>query len=140
MVSHDRFLLDKLADQIFEVRDGQVLRYTGNWSDWQKKRREETQALREDRPKAAPARHQGEKKLKFSFREQRNFETIDAELAELEQQLKDCEAAQNACGSDYVKLQELHAQQVALEAALEERTERWLYLQELKEKIDAQKK
>lgn len=140
VVSHDRFLLDKLSEQIFEVRDSQVLRYSGNWSDWQRKRKEETASVRVDKPKAAPARHQGEKKLKFSFREQRDFETIDAELADLEQQLKDCEAAQSACGSDYVKLQELHEQQVALEAALEEKTERWLYLQELKEKIDAQKK
>ena len=140
VVSHDRFLLDKLSEQIFEVRDGQVLRYSGNWSDWQRKRKEETASVRVDKPKAAPARHQGEKKLKFSFREQRDFETIDAELSDLEQQLKDCEAAQSACGSDYVKLQELHEQQVTLEAALEEKTERWLYLQELKEKIDAQKK
>lgn len=140
VVSHDRFLLDKLSEQIFEVRDSHVLRYSGNWSDWQRKRKEETASVRVDKPKAAPARHQGEKKLKFSFREQRDFETIDAELADLEQQLKDCEAAQSACGSDYVKLQELHEQQVALEAALEEKTERWLYLQELKEKIDAQKK
>lgn len=140
VVSHDRFLLDKLSEQIFEVRDGQVLRYSGNWSDWQKKRKEETASVRVDKPKTAPVRHQGEKKLKFSFREQRDFETIDAELADLEQQLKDCVAAQSACGSDYVKLQELHEQQVALETALEEKTERWLYLQELKEKIDAQKK
>lgn len=140
VVSHDRFLLDKLSEQIFEVRDGQVLRYSGNWSDWQKKRKEETASVCVDKPKTAPVRHQGEKKLKFSFREQRDFETIDAELADLEQQLKDCVAAQSACGSDYVKLQELHEQQVALETALEEKTERWLYLQELKEKIDAQKK
>ncbi len=140
VVSHDRFLLDKLSEQIFEVRDGQVLRYSGNWSDWQKKRKEENASVRADKPKSAPVRHQGEKKLKFSFREQRDFETIDGELADLEQQLKDCVAAQGACGSDYVKLQELHEQQVTLEAALEEKTERWLYLQELKEKIDAQKK
>ena len=138
VVSHDRFLLDKLSQQIFEVRDGQVLRYSGNWSDWQKKRKADS-CVTETKPKAAAVRHQGEKKLKFSFREQHDFETIDAELAELEQQLKDCVTAQNDCGSDYVKLQELNAQQVALEAALEEKTERWLYLQELKEKIDAQK-
>lgn len=79
-----------------------------------------------------------QKKLKFSFKEQREFETIDADLAALEQQIKDCEAAQSACGSDYVKLQELQARQAELEAALEEKTERWMYLTELKEKIDAQ--
>ena len=73
-----------------------------------------------------------------SFKEQREFETIDEDLAALEQQIKDCEEAQSACGSDYVKLQEFQAKQAELEAALEEKTERWMYLTELKEKIDAQ--
>ena len=60
------------------------------------------------------------------------------DLAALEQQIRECEEAQGACGSDYVKLQELQAKQAELEAALEEKTERWMYLTELKEKIDAQ--
>ena len=137
IVSHDRFLLDKLAEQVFEVRDGQVLRYTGNWTDWQAKRKEEEAPAKAEKPKAAQERPR-ERKLKFSFKEQREFETIDADLAALEQQIKDCEAAQSACGSDYVKLQELQARQAELEAALEEKTERWMYLTELKEKIDAQ--
>ena len=76
--------------------------------------------------------------MKFTFKEQREFETIDEDLAALEQQIKDCEEAQSACGSDYVRLQELQAKQAELEAALEEKTERWMYLTELKEKIDAQ--
>ena len=49
-----------------------------------------------------------------------------------------CEAEQSACGSDYVKLQELQAKQAELEEQLEYKTERWVYLNELKEKIDAQ--
>ena len=61
-----------------------------------------------------------------------------AQMAALEQQIGECEAAMSGCGSDYVKLQELMAKQTALEAALEEKTERWVYLMELKEKIDAQ--
>ena len=137
-VAHDRFLLDKLSAQIFEVRDGQVLRYTGNWSDWRQSRGEEAPAPREEKLKAAAERPRAEKKLKFSFREQRDYEAIDGELAALEQQRRDCLAAQNACGADYVRLQELQAQQQALEAALEEKTERWMYLQELKEQIDRQ--
>ena len=60
------------------------------------------------------------------------------ELAALEEQIAACEAAQAQCGSDYVRLQELQAQQAELEAKLEEKTERWMYLTELKEKIDAQ--
>ncbi len=139
MVSHDRFLLDKLAESIFEVRDGQVLRYTGNWSDWQAKRREEEQPKREEKPKPAPAeRPRSERKLKFSYKEQREFETIDGELAALEEEIARCQAQQGECGSDYVQLQKLQAQEEELQARLEERTERWLYLTELKEKIDAQ--
>ena len=139
-VSHDRFFLDKLAEQIFEVRgDGEIRRYTGNWTDWQAKRREEdAPAPRAEKQKAAPAERPRERKLKFSFKEQREFETIDDDLAQLEADLAACQAEQEACGSDYVKLQELQSRQAKLEAALEEKTERWVYLNELKEQIDAQ--
>ena len=138
-VSHDRFLLDKLATSIFEVRDGQVLRYTGNWSDWQQKRREEQAeaAPQAARPRPVQERRR-ERKLKFSFKEQREYETIDADLARLEEAIRQCEAEQALCGSDYIKLQEIQARQQELEAQLEEKTERWVYLNELKEKIDAQ--
>jgi len=60
------------------------------------------------------------------------------DLAELEAQITACQTEQESCGSDYVKLQELQARQAELEAALEEKTERWVYLNELKEQIDAQ--
>ena len=137
-VSHDRFFLDRMAESIFEVRgDGEIRRYTGNWSDWAAKRREEAVPERAERPKSTAERPR-ERKLKFSYKEQLEFETIDDTLAELEAQLAACTAAQEACGSDYVKLQELQAQQAELEARLEEKTERWVYLNELKEKIDAQ--
>ena len=138
-VSHDRFFLDKLAESIFEVRgDGEIHRFTGNWTDWQAKRRaEEVPAPKAEKPKPAAERPR-ERKLKFTFKEQREFETIDDELAQLEADLAACQAEQAACGSDYVKLQELQARQAELEAALEEKTERWVYLNELKEQIDAQ--
>ena len=138
-VSHDRFFLDKLAESIFEVRgDGEIDRFTGNWSDWQAKRREaEAPAPKAEKTKPAAERPR-ERKLKFSFKEQREFETIDDDLAQLEADLAACQAEQAACGSDYVKLQELQARQTELEAALEEKTERWVYLNELKEQIDAQ--
>jgi len=138
-VSHDRFLLDKLAESIFEVRgDGEVLRYTGNWSDWAAKRREEEAPAKAEKPKAAPAERTRERKLKFSYKEQLEFETIDEDLAKLEEAVAACAAEQETCGSDYVKLQQLQEQQAELEAKLEEKTERWMYLTELKEKIDAQ--
>ena len=137
VVSHDRFLLDKLAESIFEVRgDGAILRYTGNWTDWRQKRKEETVPVKAEKPKATERPR--ERKLKFSYKEQLEFETIDDELAALESRLAECQAAQGRCGSDYVRLQELQKQQTELETKLEEKTERWVYLNELKEKIDAQ--
>ncbi len=136
VVSHDRFLLDKLAEQIFEVRDGEVWRYTGNWSDWQEKRREES-ASRAEKPKAEPIRPK-EKKLKFSFNEQREFETIDADIAALEEKIAQLEAEQEKYCSDYIKLGELMQQHDALNRQLEQKMERWMYLCELKEKIDSQ--
>jgi len=138
-VSHDRFFLDKLADQIFEVcGDGEIRRYTGNWTDWQTKRQEEEKAAAPEKVKTAPVERPREKKLKFSFKEQREFETIDDELAELEAKVAACVEEQAACASDYVKLQELQTKQEELETQLEAKMERWVYLNELKEKIDAQ--
>ena len=137
VVSHDRFFLDKLAESVFEVRDGEILRYTGNWSDWQRKRREEETPAKAEKPKAAAERPR-ERRLKFTFKEQMEFDSIDDDLAALESEIAECQEAQGRCGSDYVKLQELQTRQEELEAKLEEKTERWVYLNELKEKIDAQ--
>ena len=138
-VSHDRFFLDKMADTIFEVRgDGRVLQYTGNWTDWAAKRKEEEAPAKAEKPKPAQDRPR-EKKLKFSYKEEREFSTIDQDIADLETQIEENQAAQSQCGSDYVKLQELQAALTELEARLEAKTERWIYLTELKEKIDAQK-
>ena len=64
----------------------------------------------------------------------------DEEIAALEQQLETCREAQTACGSDYVRLQELTQEQERLSAQLDERMERWVYLNDLKERIDAQEK
>ena len=139
-VSHDRFLLDKLAEQIFEVKgDGRVEIFTGNWSDWDTKRTVEDVPRKEEKPKQVSERPK-QTKLKFSFKEQREFETIDEDIAALEEKIEENQKAQAAAGSDFVALQQLQAELEELEAQLEHKTERWLYLTELKEKIDAQKK
>ena len=139
-VSHDRFFLDKMADYIFEVRgDGRVEQHVGNWSDWMNKRRAEEAPQKVEKPKAVQERPR-EKKLKFSFKEEREFSTIDQDIADLEEKIEENQKAQAAAGADYVKLQELSEELETLEAALEAKTERWIYLTELKEKIDAQGK
>ncbi len=138
-VSHDRFLLDKLAETIFEVKgDGTVEQFTGNWSDWDRKRRREELSPKAEKPKAVQDRPR-EKKLKFSYKEEREFATIDQDIADLEAKIEENQEAQGACGSDFVALQKLQEELTALEEALEAKTERWMYLTELKEKIDAQK-
>jgi len=139
-VSHDRFFLDKLAETIFEVKgDGRVEQFTGNWTDWDKKRTQEEAPVKTEKTKSTQERPR-EKKLKFSFKEQREFETIDDDIAALEAKIEENQAAQIAAGSDFVKLQELTDQLAELESQLEYKTERWMYLTELKEKIDAQSK
>ena len=137
-VSHDRFFLDKMAETIFEVRgNGEVLNYTGNWSDWQTKRRQE-ESVKAEKPKTPAAERPKGGKLRFSYKEEREFAGIDGEIALLEEKIAQCESQQIQCGSDYIKLQQLQEAQSALERQLEEKMERWVYLNELKEKIDAQ--
>jgi len=138
-VSHDRFFLDKMAESIFEVRgNGEVLQYTGNWTDWATKRKEEEIPAKAEKPKTTPTERPKSGKLKFSYKEEREFAVIDGEIAALEEEIARCEEEQSLCGSDYVKLQELQERQTELEAQLEAKMERWVYLTELKEKIDAQ--
>ena len=138
-VSHDRYFLDKMAAQIFEVGEGgAVRRYSGNYSDYLAKRREETPAPKEERKKPAAGKPARQKKLKFTFKEQREYDTIEADIAALEARIAQREGEMLACGSDYGKLQELTKDQQADQAALEEKMERWLYLTDLAEKIAAQ--
>ena len=139
-VSHDRFFLDKMADQIFEVGDGgEIRRYSGNFSDYWKKRQAEKKPVVKAAKKAAPAaRPSRPKKLKFSYKEQREYDTIEADIAGLEDQLAKLEEEMGRCGSDYVKLQELSDQQTALNTQLEEKMDRWVYLSDLAEQIAAQ--
>ena len=77
-------------------------------------------------------------RLRFSFREQREFETIDGDIAALEAELARCEGDIAANASDYVRLQALSEEKQRLEAELEARTERWVYLNDLAERIAAQ--
>ena len=133
-VSHDRYFLDRVAEQIFEVRPGgEVVRYSGNYGDYLQKQ----QPVAEEKPKAAPKAQPKPKsqKLKFSYNEQREFATIDEDIAALEAQLQDCEDRIGASGSDFVALQQAMAEKETLEQKLEEKMERWVYLNELAEKI-----
>ena len=137
-VSHDRYFLDKMATEIFEFRDGECIRYNGNYSDYAGKVRERSEAESgvSKAPKVKKERvYTGRTKLKFSFKEQREYDMIDDEIAGLEQQIDDAGKEIAANSSDYVKLQELTEKKEALEAKLEEKMERWVYLNDLAERI-----
>ena len=132
-VSHDRYFLDKLCNRIFAVeKDGLVRQYPGGYTDY-------LQSLdipREKKVKAAPETPRPKsKKLKFSYKEQREFETIDADIAALETKIAENKRQQDIDGADYEKLQALMAEQSQLEAQLEAKEERWMYLTDLAERI-----
>ena len=139
-VSHDRYFLDKIATEIFEFRGGQCRRYTGNYSDYAEKAdfSDSAPAVRKKTEKADRT-FVGTRKLKFSYKEQREFETIDDDIAALEQQIAETESAIAANSSDYQKLQELTEQKEQLGQQLAEKMDRWVYLNDLAEKIENEK-
>ncbi len=137
-ISHDRYFLDKMAEEIWELQgEGEIIRYNGNYSDFAEKKREDAElAASLQKPAERKERsYTGKKKLKFSFNEQREYDTIDQVIAELETRIDETGEEIAACASDYVRLQELTAQKEALEAELAEKMERWVYLNDLAERI-----
>lgn len=138
-VSHDRYFLDKLANEIFEFRGGECLRYNGNYSDFEANVLSLRMKENAPAPKKKAVRREhsvsGHTRLKFSFKEQREFETIDDDIAALEQQISDTEKSIAANTSDYVKLQELSDLRDSLSEQLSQKMERWVYLNELAERI-----
>ena len=139
-VSHDRFFLDKVARRIFAVEgNGTVRAYPGGFSDYLDARRQEQAAKAPKEETVKQAKPTGPKKLKFSFKEQREYDTIEADIAALEEELAQVRAGQEACATDYVALGELQEKERQLEGALEEKMDRWVYLSDLAQQIEEQK-
>ena len=156
-VSHDRYFLDNLADRIFEFdREGNLTQYEGGYTDYleAKKRKglfEEAPATKSSASKNVSADSAEEKesvktwkqnrpsKLKFSYKEQREFETIDDDIAALESKIEKLDADIMANATNSGKLNELTQQKEEAEAQLEEKMDRWVYLNDLAEQIEAQK-
>lgn len=139
-VSHDRYFLDRVAESIFEVLPGgEVRRYIGGYSDYLRAR-PEPETCKRERSEDKTAKVKSNEKLRFSFKEQREFESIEGEIAQIEGKLAGIKAEEAEFSSDYVRLSELMQARQALEQELEEKTERWVYLNELAEKIEEQRK
>ena len=142
-VSHDRYFLDRVVRRVFAVEgDGSVRAYPGGYTEYldAKRAEEKAKAPKISTSDKGKERTAAPKKLKFSYKEQREFETIDDDIAALEEQIAQVQAEQAAKATDYVALQELQEKQSQLEAALEEKMERWVYLNDLAERIAAQEK
>lgn len=141
-VSHDRYFLDRVARRVFAVEEnGAVLVYPGGYTDYlaQREAAKRTPAVSQAQPEGKKGKPSGPQKLKFTYKEQRDYETIEAEIASLEAALESNQAEQARCGSDYVALQQLQEEETGLEAQLEEKMERWVYLNDLAERIAAER-
>ena len=152
-VSHDRYFLDRTMRRIFAFEEGGRLRqYEGGYTDYAARKAAEEEAKQEERQEAKPEsgskaalssdkkgqRTRGPQKLKFTYKEQKDYETIEGEIAGLEEKIAALEKNMEDSAHDFVKLNQLMAEKEELEAALEEKMERWMYLEELAAKIAAQ--
>ena len=149
-VSHDRYFLDNVADRILEFDgEGHIRQYEGGYSDYlerksqetsEEERREEPGRQAQKKENSLSGRNQNRKeKLRFTFKEQKEYEAIDEEIADLEAEIQrlDGEIMKNATNSG--KLNELTVRKEQTEKLLEEKMDRWVYLTDLAERIEAQK-
>lgn len=139
-VSHDRYFLDRIVRRIFAFENGYIRQYEGNHSDYLLVRpdpagKEERADTKSEKEKTEKVKTQ---KLKFSYKEQKEFETIDEDIEKLEQAIADRDRLIGLYVSDFVKLNQLAEEKEKLEHELEEKMERWEYLNELNEKINQQ--
>ncbi len=158
-VSHDRYFLDNLADRIFEFdREGNLTQYEGGYTDYlEAKRRKEgtaaeeivsvknfstgkgtTEESQEEKASVKTWKQNRPSKLKFSYKEQREYETIDDDIAALESKIEKLDADIMANATNSGKLNELTQEKEIAEVQLEEKMNRWVYLNDLAEQIEAQ--
>jgi ATP-binding cassette subfamily F protein uup len=149
-VSHDRYFLDKIATRIFAFENGTIRQYEGNFSDYK-----DAKSLSDDEsPKASSILSasseeqktasmatwkQKNNKPKFTYQEQKEYDTIDEVIADLEKRITETEDAITKAATEYSKLNEMMKQKEELEKTLEEKMDRWVYLNDLAEQIEAAK-
>lgn len=148
-VSHDRYFLDRVARRIFAFEgQGAVSQYEGGFTDYQASCRERSpeglsgfqepgkkKDLSGNKTREKP---KGEKKLKFSYKEQREWDTIEADMKALEDKIARLDQEMGEAASNYTRLNELMEEKSEQERLLEEKMERWMYLNDLAEQIEKQ--
>ena len=154
-VSHDRYFLDRVVSRIFCFENGTIKQYEGGYTDYlnhtthkldvtdagisssEKNSPDDDTAEETDKPKVTKDNWKDgqTKKLKMSYKEEKEFETIENDIATLEQQIEDTDNEMLKAANDFVKLGELSAQKEELQKELEHKMDRWMYLEELADKI-----
>lgn len=159
-VSHDRYFLDRIVQRIFAFEeDGRLKQYEGGYTDYALRISVEAQLQAEAQAgtsgrgqsggdassgqdtaasgKKGKPDHMKAKKLKFTFQEQRDYETIEAEIASMEEKAEQLEKDIVAAATDFVRLNSLTQEKEELESLLEQKMERWMYLEDLAARIEA---
>ena len=156
-VSHDRYFLDNVVNRIMAFEgDGQLVQYEGGYTDYLEAKARKGQTLEtrsnmagssqnetpepEKKKSSADTWKQNRKqKLKFTYKEQKEFETIDDDIAALEDRLEQIDKEMAANATNAGKLRELSEEQQETQQKLDEKMDRWVYLNDLAEQIEAQK-
>ncbi|MBS7147762.1 MAG: ABC-F family ATP-binding cassette domain-containing protein [Intestinibacter bartlettii] len=143
-VSHDRYFLDRVCNKIFAYEGrGKINIYTGNYSDYLDYREQENiefeeleDKVKEEKPKAPKKeKPKAKNKPKFSYNEQREFDTIDEDIEKLEDKIASLEEDTSKYATDFTKLQEIIDEKTKLENELQVKYDRWEYLNNLAEEI-----
>ena len=156
IVSHDRYFLDRCVNRIFAFEEnGTLKQYEGGYTDYLEKR--EPSAAESGTGNLMPAKvsgndemtnlgkkansektwDKGKKKLKFSYQEQKDYETIEEEILALEEKIQKLDEDYSKYPNDFIKLNEILKQKEENEAKLAEKMERWMYLEDLAARIEA---
>lgn len=157
-VSHDRYFLDRTVDRIAAFEEERIVIYEGDYTEYQEKSGKiETDAIesvdsgaglhikknnekkKEGREKWLASKNK-EKLLKFAYKEQKEFETIDEDIEKLEEKIAELDGQISKCATDFIKLNEFMQEKEKTEAKLSDKMERWVYLNDLAERIEEQKK
>lgn len=145
-VSHDRYFLDRTMKRIFAFEEGGKLKqYEGGYTDYSLKKlaeKEEQEAgnvsKADSKVSGKGQKTRGPQKLKFTYQEQKDYETIESDIAALEEKIEKLESEMAAVSTDFVKLNQIMADKEAAESLLNERMDRWMYLEELAARIAEQ--
>lgn len=157
VVSHDRYFLDRISDHICSFEEGTIHVYEGGYTEYMEKKRElgrqedsmeetifassmHTKKVNNTKGTSGKSyRDPATKKLRFTYMEQREFETIDDDIAALEEKIEELESKVTQYATDFVKLNEVVKEKEEAEALLEKKMDRWVYLNDLAQKIEEQK-